>query len=277
MAAAKLRGVARTLAFLAVTFAVIGGAVLTNPLGRGPRRPLRRAWGRLVAAILGVRLRRAGEPFRACPTLFVANHLSYLDVVCLSTALDATFIAKSEVAGWPLVGYVARLAGTMFVRRHWRLALVQRDALAARLRAGESLILFGEGTSTDGLDVKPFKTSLLSVAEPWVLDRPVGVQSVSLVYLRLSDGTPIDAANVHLYSWWGSADMAPHLWRVLCLGGAEIEVHFGPPVLSWAVTSRKLLGPALRGEVVARLEGSRARVRREQEPAASGDPATALR
>jgi 1-acyl-sn-glycerol-3-phosphate acyltransferase len=174
------------------------------------------------------------------------------------------------------VGYVARLAGTMFVRRHWRLALVQRDALAARLRAGESLILFGEGTSTDGLDVKPFKTSLLSVAEPWVLDRPIAIQPVTIVHLRLADGTPIGAANNELYAWWGRASLAPHFWRMAKLPGVEIEVHFGPPVLSWSVTSRKILGPQLRDEVRRTLHARRgSRPTPQDEPASpslAGDP-----
>jgi hypothetical protein len=101
-------------------------------------------------------------------------------------------------SGWPLFGAIGRAAGTFFIRRRWRDALVQRNTLAARLRAGESFILFAEGTSTDGLDVLPFKTSLLSVAEPWVLDRPIAVQPVTLAYRRLRCGSrsrrPIAAA-----------------------------------------------------------------------------------
>lgn len=167
-----LRGLVRGLAFLLLTAAVIPLGALALHLWPGALRPLRRLWCRGVRALLGLRVRREGEPFRDCPTLIVANHVSYLDIVVLGCVADAAFVAKAEVARWPLFGVLARLTGTFFVRRHWRQALIQRDALAARMREDQSFILFAEGTSTDGLSVRPFKTSLLSVAEPWILDCP---------------------------------------------------------------------------------------------------------
>ena len=106
---------------------------------------------------------------------------------------------------------------TLFVRRHWRSALIQRNALAARMRRGESFILFGEGTSSNGLSVRPIKTSLLSVAEPWILDCPIAVQPVTLVYARLADGTPIGSDNCDLYAWHSEAEFVPHLWSALQL------------------------------------------------------------
>jgi 1-acyl-sn-glycerol-3-phosphate acyltransferase len=257
-----LRGVVRGVAFLTLSIVMIGLLTAAAPLGDAVRRPLRRAWARGVCAILGFRINRVGEPFRACPTLYVSNHSSYLDVPVLASFLDATFIAKSEVAGWPFFGLVARVGGTMFVRRHWRLALIQRNTLAARMRAGESFVLFGEGTSTNGMDVKPFKTSLLSVAEPWVLDRPIAVQPVTLVYLRLRDGTPLHEANASLYAWWASADLMPHLWRILRLEGCTIELRIGAPVVSWGVADRKALGRQLRDEVRGRLLELRAAAQR---------------
>ena len=155
-------------------------------------------------ALLGVRFTVAGRPFADCPTLFVANHVSYIDVLVLgagSTALHRQGRDRALAAVRPL----ARMTRTFFVRRHWRQALIQRNALAARMRAGESFILFAEGTSTDGLAVRRFKTTLLSVAEPWVLDCPVAVQAVTLSYVRLADGTPIGRANCDLYAWHGDA------------------------------------------------------------------------
>ncbi len=92
------------------------------------------------------------------------------------------------------------------------------------MRQGESFILFGEGTSSDGLAVRPIKTSLLSVAEPWILDCPIAVQPVTLVYARLADGTPIGRTNCDLYAWHSDAEFMPHLWGVLQLGGVEIRV-----------------------------------------------------
>lgn len=259
MRSSRLRGSLRLTAFLLVTAGLIPLYLLAWLLGERTRFILRRLWSVSVRWVLGIRIARTGEPFRACPTVYVANHVSYLDILCLGSFLDGTFIAKSEVAGWPFFGHLARLVGTMFVRRHWRQALIQRDLLAGRLRNGESFILFGEGTSTNGLDVKPFKTSLLSVAEPWVLDRPVAVQPVSLIYLKMKDGTLVDQSNTDLYAWWGAADLVGHLWRMMCLEGVLVEVHFGTPVLSWAVSSRKVLGRDLRAEVLHTMRTSRGR------------------
>lgn len=248
-----LRAVLRGTSFLALTALVLLLHPALAPLGSAPAAALRRLWCRAVCLLLGIRLERSGEPYRGCATLYVANHVSYLDIPALGAFLDATFIAKAEVAGWPLLGLLARRAGTMFVRRHWRQALIQRNALAARMRAGESFVLFGEGTSTDGTSVRPLKTSLLSVAEPWVIDQPVAVQPVTLVFRRLADGTPIDRDNAHLYGWWGDMELVPHLWNVMRRPGLVLEVRLGAPVLSWSVASRKELGRALRQEIEGTL------------------------
>ena len=186
-----LRGAVRAALFLSLTVALLLVYFPAMLLGRRAMLGVRNLWCRATARLLGVRIRHAGGPFTDCPTLFVANHVSYLDVLALGSFADGSFIAKSEVASWPLFGLLARLTRTMFIRRHWRQALVQRNALAARMREGESFILFGEGTSSNGLDVRPIKTSLLSVAEPWILDCPIAVQPITLAYSRLADGTPV--------------------------------------------------------------------------------------
>jgi len=253
MATAKARAVVRATLFLAVTGALLALYPVAIVLGRRARWLMRRVWCRAICRVLNIRRMARGTPFSACPTMLVANHVSYLDILILGSFTDATFIAKSEVEGWPLFGFTARLCGTLFIKRHWRQALIQRNAIAARMRDDESFILFAEGTSTNGLAVKPFKTSLLSVAEPWVLDRPVAVQAVVLAYNRLADGTPVSLANCDLYAWYADMPFMPHLWEVLRQPGLDVELEFQEPVLSWSVTSRKLLGRALRAEVAARL------------------------
>ena len=266
-----LRALARGLAFGALNLVLIPSYLLLGPLSAPLRRALIRLYCRVTCLILGVDVQCTGEPFRACPTLYVANHVSYLDIIVLGALLDATFIAKMEVAGWPLFGQLGRLTGTFFVRRHWRDALIQRNALAARMRAGESFVLFGEGTSTDGLSVRRFKTSLLSVAEPWILDRPVAVQGVTLAFLHLRDGTAIGPDNCDRYAWHGDAAFLPHLWRVLGQEGVAVTVVLDEPILSWAVTSRKRLGAELQGRIAANLAA-----RRRTATAAAAAPAAAL-
>jgi 1-acyl-sn-glycerol-3-phosphate acyltransferase len=257
VATAKARAVLRATLFLAVTGGLLALYPLVIALGRRARWLARRAWCRSVCRILNIRPRASGTPFSACPTLLVANHVSYVDILVLGSFTDATFIAKSEVEGWPLFGFIARLAGTLFIKRHWRQALIQRNAIAARMRENESFVLFAEGTSTNGLAVKPFKTSLLSVAEPWVMDRPVAVQGVTLAYTRLADGTPVSLANCDLYAWYADMPFTPHLTEMLRLPGLEVDLEFHEPVLSWSVPSRKPLGRALRAQIAERLAALR--------------------
>ena len=258
MRAGPLRAAARLAAFLALTALLLPLALIAL---LGPPAALlrvRASWCRSVCALLGVRVVHQGRAFTACPTLFVVNHVSYLDVPVLGMLLGGTFVAKAEVARWPLIGLLARLCGTFFVRRHWRQALIQRNALAARLRRNESFVLFAEGTSSNGLGVRRLKTSLLSVAEPWVLDCPIAVQPVTLAFVRLADGTPVTARNCHLYAWYDDALLAPHLWRVLQMDGIEVQVILHEPVLSWSVQSRKLLGRQLEQQIGSSLAGARA-------------------
>lgn len=257
MQARDLRAVVRATAFLMLTLALLPLYVAAYGLGIRTRQFLRRVWSRGTCRILGIRWSSEGRQFRDCPTLLVANHVSYLDIVVLGTVVDGTFIAKSEVAGWPLFGFLSRLSGTFFVKRHWRQALIQRNALAARLRRGESFVLFGEGTSTNGLAVRKFKTSLLSVAEPWVLDCPVAVQAVTLAYVRLADGLPIGPHNCDLYAWHGDMLLLPHLWEVLRMDGVEVRIVLHEPTLSWSVQSRKPLGQELRNHVAHTLAAQR--------------------
>lgn len=266
-----LRAGLRAGAFLLLNALLLPVGMVAALLWPEALRPLRRAWCAAVGRLLGVRVRHEGRPFAACPTLFVANHVSYLDIVVLGGLLDATFVAKAEIRSWPLFGTLARLTGTLFVRRHWREALAQRNAMAARMRAGESFILFAEGTSTDGLGIRPLKTSLLSVAEPRVLDCPIAIQPVTLAYVRLADGTPIDRANCHLYAWYGEDEFLPHLGRMLRLDGVELRVVLHEPVLSWSVRSRKTLGRELHAELARGLKPRSSQAEKKEARASFSD------
>ncbi len=115
-----LRGAVRGISFLALTGGLLVLYLLAMALGTRATLVVRRLWCRGTAWLLGVRITLAGRPFTDCPTLLVANHVSYLDVLALGAFVDGTFIAKSEVAGWPLFGTLGKLTRTLFVRRHWR-------------------------------------------------------------------------------------------------------------------------------------------------------------
>ncbi|WP_051328576.1 lysophospholipid acyltransferase family protein [Geminicoccus roseus] len=251
--APALRFVLRALCFVLVLLLGLSIYLAAMPFGRRATWIGRFVWCRGCLLLLNIRVQRHGQAFTACPTLFVANHVSWLDILVLGQAVDGTFVAKSEVAGWPVFGWLAQLAGTMFIRRHWRFAREQRDELAQRLRRGEDIILFPEGTSTDGLDVLAFKSTLFAAAEPKLLDRPVAVQPVTIAYVALADGMPIGPDQADRYAWYGDALFGTHLFGALCDRGCRIELVFHEPVLSWEVPDRKVMARQMQAVIRADL------------------------
>jgi 1-acyl-sn-glycerol-3-phosphate acyltransferase len=213
---------------------------------------LPRFYHRQCCRILGLRVSLIGRPAGDRPVLFAANHVSYLDITVFGSLLPASFIAKSEVKGWPLFGWLARLQRSVFVDRRVRSTARQRDSIARRLAAGDALILFPEGTSGDGNRILPFKSALFGVADAVP---GVTVQPVSIAYTRL-DGIPIGRALRPLFAWYGAMTMAPHLWRVLGLGTVEIVVEFHPPTTLAACGSRKALAHYCEEQVAAGLAGA---------------------
>ena len=193
---------------------------------------------RWCCRILGLRVRRIGRPITARPVLFASNHVSYLDIEVLGALIPGSFVAKNEVAGWPLFGWLAKLQRSVFVDRRVRSTAAQRDAIAERLAAKDALILFPEGTSGDGNRVLPFKSALFSVAEGGAA--ALAVQPVSIAYTRL-DGMPIGRSLRPLFAWYGDMAMPPHLWTVLGLGTIEVVVEFHPPTSLADCGSRKAL------------------------------------
>jgi 1-acyl-sn-glycerol-3-phosphate acyltransferase len=207
-------------------------------LGRSWVAEFPRFYHRRCCRILGLDVRTVGEPITARPVLFAANHVSYTDITVLGSLIAGSFVAKSEVAGWPLFGQLAKLQRSVFVDRQVRSTARQRDAIAERLAAGDALILFPEGTSGDGNFVLPFKSALFSVV--YSRDQPVTVQPVSVAYTKL-DGLPIGRMLRPFFAWYGDMDLAPHLWRLLGLGRIEAVVEFHPPVLLADFPTRKAL------------------------------------
>ncbi len=220
------------------------GLMPVQGVGLGLRCPwsrtLPRFYHRGCCRILGFRLRAIGTPTAARPVLFASNHVSYTDITVLGSLIVGSFIAKTEVASWPLFGWLAKLQRTVFVDRRARSTRLQLEAMTRRLAAGDALILFPEGTSGDGNRVLPFKSALFSAAEPTPAIGPVAVQPVSIAYTRL-DGMPLGRLLRPFFAWYGTAELTPHLWRMLGLGTVEVVVEFHPPTLVADCGSRKAL------------------------------------
>ncbi|NNE86788.1 MAG: 1-acyl-sn-glycerol-3-phosphate acyltransferase [Silicimonas sp.] len=202
-----------------VLFAVVFGGLLILLLVRlierpfhGPHRPwtphITVAVCRLSLWIIGLRVKTSGAPTRHHGAI-VANHSTWLDIFVLNAAAPLYFVAKSEVALWPGIGWLARATGTVFVRRDRREAHVQKSEFEARLLDGHRLLFFPEGTSTDGQLVLPFKPTLFAAFFSEALREALWVQPVSVRY------EPGEGALPRHYAWWGEMDFTPHLLKVL--------------------------------------------------------------
>ncbi len=192
-----------------------------------------------VGKIVGLRVEIYGTPCLNHPVLYVANHSSYLDIVVLGARLDGNFVAKNEVKSWPLLGPLASVAGTVFIERRARHSKTQSDQMSDRLTLQRnSLILFPEGTSSNGQGVLPFKSSLFSVAESG--GRVLPVQPISLAYTML-DGMPLGRGWRSFFTWYGDMELASHLWMALGLGRPTVTVMYHPPMTLQPGMSRKKL------------------------------------
>lgn len=207
-------------------------------------RVLPRAHHRLAARIIGLRVRREGAPAAIAPVLFICNHVSYFDIIALGSILPASFVAKGDVAGWPAFGFLARVCRTIFVDRNAKDPRGQIDILRARLNAPDSLIIFPEGTSSDGSRVLPFKSTLFAAVE----GTPIMVQPISIRYTRLN-GIPLGRAYRPFYAWFGDMELAPHLWSALSLGAVEVVVRFHDPVTASDFGDRKALATYCHGHI----------------------------
>ncbi|MFO0445988.1 MAG: lysophospholipid acyltransferase family protein, partial [Holosporales bacterium] len=136
----------RLLGIILLTLALLPIQVVLHTLRLPLRGKLPRLWHRTLCRLLGLKVQRFGRVHRAPPTLFVANHSSYLDILVLGSLLKCSFIAKKEIAGWPIFGFLAKLQNTVFVERTRQQAEAQRDLVAALLAEGRNLVLFPEGT-----------------------------------------------------------------------------------------------------------------------------------
>ena len=236
-----LRASAAALVFLLANAILIPAYAGCLGPARRWRRSIQILWCRIVCGLAGLRVRSVGTPHTPGPVLYVSNHVSYLDIAVLSRRLDAAYVAKSEVAGWPLFGLIARLTGTIFVSRRPAEARAQRERVRAHLGAGGNLLLFPEGTSTDGTGVAPFKAALFDIAGISGSENGPVVQPISLAYTRSIDGTPLIGPYRDLYCWYANMTLLPHLLRVLGLRGAEVVIRYHPPVQPADFANRKEL------------------------------------
>ncbi len=205
-------------------------------------------WHRWCRRIIGMKIEIKGASLVSGPALFVSNHISYLDVTAIGSVVDGVFVSRADVRDWPVFGFLARLQRTIFIKRCPRYARQQLLELSGRLCAGDRLILFPEGTSSDGNTILPFKSTLFAVAETQVAARAIPVQPISIAYTRL-DGFPLGRLFRPIYAWYGDMPFASHLWRLMGYGRFQVEITIHDPIRFEEFESRKALARYCEQEV----------------------------
>lgn len=254
--------------FFALTVPLMPVQALLLRLSPAGARLFPHWYHRQVCRLLGARLVIDGEIAADKPVLLVANHTSWLDIPVLSAVAPLSFVAKKDVARWPFVSTLARLQRTVFVDRERRSAVgATTNEMVERLAAGDTVVLFAEGTSSDGNRVLPFKTSLFAAAKPPAkaaggeprVDAGVVVQTLSLVYTRLH-GVPIGRAARPIVGWYGDMEMQSHAWSLLKAGPLDVRIRIGPPIALDSFADRKDLARRsemeIREHVVRILRGT---------------------
>ncbi len=188
---------------------------------------------RLLLRLFNVRVIENGTPPGDAPTLVVSNHVSWLDIPVIGSLHPLSFIAKSEVENWPVVGLLAKLQRSVFIDRQRRKATAEvNDALAHRLVKGEAIVLFAEGTTGDGNRLLPFRSSLVGAAQSALAHdsvETVYLQPLAVAYTR-RDGLPITRRDRPFIAWYGDMDLAPHLKLFLEGHPIDVVVTWGAPI-----------------------------------------------
>ncbi len=199
-----------------------------------PAKALERRFHRSIAAGFGLQPQVFGTP-GAPGTMFVANHISWADIVSVAAVVDTDFVAKADVAAYPGIGALAGRTGTIFVQRERRSqAGSQMEAIRQRLLAGRRVLMFPEGTTSDGRGLLPFRSSLFAAA-----DAAAAVQPVTIRYTAPGGG-PLDPGVLDAIAWIGDEDMLPNA-LALARQRAGVVLHFHEPVAASAFGTRKAL------------------------------------
>jgi 1-acyl-sn-glycerol-3-phosphate acyltransferase len=231
------------LALAALTLVLLPFQLIAIAFGLRWQQTIPHLYHRVLCILAGVRIREIGRRTSDRPVLILANHASWLDICVITAAMPVIFVAKSEVAGWPVFGTLARLQRTVFVQRERRQQTGEATTqIADRLLGGDAVVLFAEGTSSNGVRVLPFKSALVgSVHQALGTSQhheSIAVQPLSLAYTRF-DGLPVGRALRERVAWYGDAHLIPHFIRVLASGAIDVTLSWGDAIPLDAATDRK--------------------------------------
>jgi 1-acyl-sn-glycerol-3-phosphate acyltransferase len=233
------------LAFFALTLLLLPFQLIGLLFDLRLQRSIPHLYHRILCALIGVRIREIGIRSTASPALILSNHVSWLDICVVSALSPVVFVAKSEVAGWPVLGWLAKLQRTVFINRQSRHRTgAAAGEIAGRLLGGDAVVLFAEGTSSDGTRVLPFRSALVGAVHHALGNSThhtsIIVQPMSLAYVGFG-GVPMGRALRERVAWYGDADLMPHLARVLASGAIDVTVSWGEAVAYDVNADRKTI------------------------------------
>ena len=240
-----IRALSTALAFAALTLVLLPFQLIGIAFDLRLQRSIPHFYHRILCALIGVRIREIGRQSTASPALILSNHVSWLDICVISALAPVVFVAKSEVARWPLFGWLARLQRTIFINRQARhqTGAATRE-IASRLLGGDAVVLFAEGTSSDGIRVLPFRSSLVGAVHHALGDGThhshVTVQPMSLAYTGF-DGLPVGRGLRERVAWYGDVELIPHLLHVLASGAIDVTVSWGEATAYDMAADRKAI------------------------------------
>ena len=215
-------------------------------------RKIPQFWHQQVLRLIGVKVKIHGSFSQAHPLLLACNHVSWVDILVMGSVRPLCFIAKSEIGSWPIVSYLAKLQGTVFIdRTNSRDTANQADTIASRLLNGDVMVLFAEGTTGDGNRILPFNSSLFGAAQYAVRQSHVEsavVQPVAISYTRLH-GLPLGRRFQPQASWPGDVGFGPHLSNFLRKSAFDVDVILGNPLELSSKTNRKTISRASHDQV----------------------------
>ena len=189
--------------------------------------------------IFGIKIKTFGKVSINSPILLISNHASYLDIIILGSLFKTSFIAKKEISKWPLLGILAKLQNTIFIDRRVSSLKNQENQIIKHLNEKKNLVIFPEGTSSDGNRVLPFKSSLFNIFEK-NLNSKILVQTITIVYKKIN-GIPMNRIERKNITWHSNMDLIPNIFNVLKKLSIEVEIIFNDEFLPSKEYDRKKL------------------------------------
>jgi 1-acyl-sn-glycerol-3-phosphate acyltransferase len=250
---AYLRALAFVLAMTGAFVVFVPVQWLAHRRGWAMRRGIQTGFCRTMCKIIGIEVCEEGRLPGDRPRFVVANHVSWTDIIALASRYPLVFLAKREVAFWPVLGFLARLQGTIFVDRGNRRAIpLVNAALAERLRRGEDVVVFAEGTSSDGSGLLKFNASHFAMLTGLAEDGAAPILAPAAIVYAAKKPQGEERFDV---GWYGDMTFLPHLWSLMKRGGAKCHILWGEAVDPRA-GDRKALAEATERRVRALLEGA---------------------